>query len=127
MRTSPENKQPVAWLAAGALLLASALPVTATVAGSSDQWEYEATIYLWAAGIDATTPTGGDIDMSFSDILSDLDMTFMGTFGARARASGHCWLTPFTWICRRKTAAVKRYRFWAALLISPGPSKPISA
>jgi len=83
MRKSPENKQPVAWLAAGALLLASALPVTATAAGSSDQWEYEATIYLWAAGIDATTPTGGDIDMSFSDILSDLDMTFMGTFGAR--------------------------------------------
>ena len=40
-------------------------------------------IYLWGAAIDATTQTGGDIDLSFNDILDDLDMTFMGGFGAR--------------------------------------------
>jgi hypothetical protein len=83
MRTPEENGKTLAWLAAGALLLASSLPVTVPAAGNSDQWEYEAMIYLWAASIDATTPTGGDIDMSFHDILDDLDMTFMGTFGAR--------------------------------------------
>jgi len=77
-----KNRRPAAWLAAGALLLSSILPVTVTAAGSGDQWEYDATIYLWAAAIDATTPTGGDIDLSFHDILQDLDMTFMGSFGA---------------------------------------------
>jgi hypothetical protein len=85
MPVTPVNSKPVGWLAAGAMLLASsALPVTASAAsGSNDKWEYEAMIYLWGAGIDATTPTGGDIDMSFSDILDDLDMTFMGNIGAR--------------------------------------------
>ena len=83
MRRTPGNWRPVAWLAAGALLLATALSVTASAAGGSDQWEYEAMIYLWGAGMDATTQTGGDIDISFSDILDDLDLTFMGTFGAR--------------------------------------------
>lgn len=39
-------------------------------------------IYLWGATIDATTQTGGDIDISFNDIIDNLDMTFMGTFGA---------------------------------------------
>jgi len=78
-----KNRRPAAWLAAGALLLSSILPVTVTAAGSGDQWEYDATIYLWAAAIDATTPTGGDIDLSFHDILQDLDMTFMGMLGAR--------------------------------------------
>jgi hypothetical protein len=64
------------------LLLASALPATATAASGSDKWEYEAMIYLWGATIDATTQTGGDIDISFNDIIDNLDMTFMGTFGA---------------------------------------------
>ena len=82
MRKTAQNRKPGAWLAAGVMLLASALPVTASAASDSDRWEYDATIYLWGAGIDATTQTGGDIDMSFSDILKDLDMTFMGGFGA---------------------------------------------
>jgi hypothetical protein len=82
MHRTRENSKPATWLAAGALLLATVMPVTTAAAGS-DQWEYEATIYLWAAGIDATTETGGDIDISFNDILDDLDMTFMGGFGAR--------------------------------------------
>jgi hypothetical protein len=77
-----ENKKPVAWLAACTLLLATTMSVTAA-AGGPDQWEYEATIYLWAAGMDATTQTGGDIDISFNDILDDLDMAFMGSFGGR--------------------------------------------
>lgn len=82
MRKTTENSKSRTGLVAGAFMLATALPV-ATVAGSdSDQWTYDATIYLWGAGIKGTTPTGGDIDMSFSDILKDLDMTFMGGFGA---------------------------------------------
>ena len=83
MHRTAEISRPTAWLAAGTMLLSTALPVTASAASGSDQWEYDAMIYLWGAGIDATTQTGGDIDMSFSDILDDLDMTFMGGFGAR--------------------------------------------
>jgi len=83
MRRPGENRKPVAWLTAGALLLSSALPVTTATASGNDQWEYEAMIYLWGSAIDASTQNGGDIDMSFSDIVKDLDMAFMGTFGAR--------------------------------------------
>jgi hypothetical protein len=82
MHRTAEISRPAAWLAAGAMLLSTALPVTASAASGSDQWEYDATIYLWGSGIDASTQTGGDIDMSFSDIVKDLDMAFMGSFGA---------------------------------------------
>jgi hypothetical protein len=83
MSRSAEYSKLLAWLAAGALLSSTALPVAAAASSGSDQWEYEAMIYLWGSAIDATTQTGGDIDMSFSDIVKDLDMAFMGTFGAR--------------------------------------------
>jgi hypothetical protein len=65
------------------LLITTLTPVTVVTAGEGDQWEYDATIYLWGAGIDATTQTGGDIGISFSDILDDLDMGLMAGFGAR--------------------------------------------
>ena len=83
MSTLRVKRNPVAWLTACLMLLASMISATAAADVNSNQWEYDAMIYLWGAGIDATTQTGGDIDMSFSDILDDLDMTFMGGFGAR--------------------------------------------
>jgi hypothetical protein len=64
------------------LALATAIPGTVTAQGT-DEWEFDATLYLWAAGIDANTRTGGDIDISFDDILDDLDMAFMAAAGAR--------------------------------------------
>lgn len=82
MDRSKENKKTGAWLAAGALLLAIVMPIS-SVAGESEQWKYGAQVYLWAAGIDANTQTGGDVDISFSDILNDLDMSLMGTVDAR--------------------------------------------
>ncbi len=83
MPTLRVKRNPVACLAASLMLLASMISATAAADAGNDQWEYDASIYLWGAGIDATTQTGGDIDMSFSDILDDLNMTFMGGFGAR--------------------------------------------
>ena len=83
MPTPRVNRKPVAWLAASLMLLASMVSATAAADAGSDQWTYSADIYLWGTGIDATTQTGGDIDISFSDILDDLDMAFMGVFGAR--------------------------------------------
>lgn len=49
----------------------------------SNGWEYSAIINLWAAGIRGETADGADIDLSFSDIVDNLDFTFMGTFGAQ--------------------------------------------
>jgi hypothetical protein len=77
-----ESRKPFPWIAAGALLLTTARLVAAAE-GGADQWKYEATIYMWAAGMDANTETGGDIDISFNDILDDLDVAFMGSIGAR--------------------------------------------
>ena len=70
------------WLAAGTLLLAVTMPVAAADE-ASDQWKFDAMLYLWGAGIDADTQAGGEIDISFDDILNDLDMAFMGSVGAR--------------------------------------------
>lgn len=65
------------------MLPAAALPVSAATADDSDKWQFNADIYLWMAGMDVTTQGGGEIDLSFGDILEDLEMTFMGGFGAR--------------------------------------------
>lgn len=64
------------WLAA-ALLLASA------GTNAADGWEYSGTLYLWAAGINAKTAGGADIDVDFDTLLDNLDMAFMGAAEAR--------------------------------------------
>ena len=38
---------------------------------------------MWAASIGMTTASGSDVDIDFNDIIDNLDMTFMGVFGAR--------------------------------------------
>jgi len=48
-----------------------------------ESWKFGAGLYVWGAGIEGETANGAPIDMSFSDILDDLDMTFMGTFLAQ--------------------------------------------
>jgi hypothetical protein len=51
-----------------------------------DSWQYEFTPYLFAAGMDGTIGVRGveaDVDLSFSDILDNLDQGFMGFFAAR--------------------------------------------
>lgn len=50
---------------------------------ADDKWHFDATIYLWGAGINAQTSRGGTIDVPFSTILSDLEMTFMGILKAQ--------------------------------------------
>ena len=48
-----------------------------------DGWEYDAAVYLWGAGIGGETATGSGIDVGFDDLLDNLKMAFMGSFGAR--------------------------------------------
>jgi len=57
-----------------------------TGAAQDDQWQFEVTPYLLAAGLDGTIGVAGhkaDVDASFSDILDDLEGGFMGIFEAR--------------------------------------------
>ena len=49
----------------------------------SDQWEFDGAIYLWGASIGGKTGSGSDIDVAFDDLLSNLEMAFMGAVGAR--------------------------------------------
>jgi hypothetical protein len=47
----------------------------------SDDWEFSASVYMWAAGIDGETSTGDDFDVKFKDILDNLDFTLMADIG----------------------------------------------
>ncbi|MCU0855513.1 MAG: YfaZ family protein [Rhodobacteraceae bacterium] len=69
-------------LAVMACLAAAALPATA----EAQSWDYTGSLYLWMSGLDTSveTPLGTvETELSFSDILEDLDFAFFGTFGAR--------------------------------------------
>ena len=59
---------------------------TAAAAPGSD-WTFDFTLYLWGAGmsgkVEAGTLPAIDVDMSFSDILHNLDAGLMGAFEAR--------------------------------------------
>ena len=65
-------------------MISLALPLSQAAAESSDErWQYEAAVYLWGASLGGATATGDDFEMSFGDILDNLDMTFMGMLQAR--------------------------------------------
>jgi hypothetical protein len=72
----------VAILLAG---VASFTTATAATSGSTatDDWQYNASIYLWGAGIKGTTRSGAEVDASFDTLFRDLNMGFMGSFEAR--------------------------------------------
>lgn len=63
-------------------VLALALPVTA----QAQEWEHSVSIYGWFPALDSTISTAfGDLDMSVSakDLISNLDMAFMGAYEGR--------------------------------------------
>lgn len=55
-------------------------------AASAQDWKYKATLYAWVPGMTTTADTRFgpiEIGQSQSDVLSALDMAFMGTFAAQ--------------------------------------------
>jgi len=53
---------------------------------AAEHWEYEASPYLWTAGLDGTTRVGDlsvESDHSFSDLVDKLDYGVTGAFEAR--------------------------------------------
>ena len=65
------------------LLLALAVPAAAADSGSDDGWKFDVGIYAWTPSMEVKPDGGDSVKMSFSDILDNLDMTFMGVVGAR--------------------------------------------
>jgi len=60
-----------------------ALPVKAETFSSQEGWEFVGSAYLWAAGVEGTDAAGDELDVSFSDILEDLDGGLMGIIAAQ--------------------------------------------
>jgi len=58
-------------------------PVVPDVVEGEEQssWNYYASVYLFAAAMGGETAGGNDFDISFSDIIDNLDMTYMGNLG----------------------------------------------
>ncbi|MBG7600918.1 MAG: hypothetical protein IZT60_00020 [Gammaproteobacteria bacterium] len=66
-------------------LLSLMTPLTSNAADTynSDDWEYNASIYMWMPGMKGETNSGADFDIDFGTLLDNLKMTFMGAFEAR--------------------------------------------
>ena len=66
--------------------IAACVPLSVCLAApafADDTWEYTGFIYLWGAGIGGETVTGQDVDVSFNDVLDNLDFGLMGSLEAR--------------------------------------------
>jgi hypothetical protein len=50
---------------------------------SDSEWNYAIAMYLWAAQIEMTAPSGNSADFPFYKILDNLKMTFMGDIAAQ--------------------------------------------
>jgi hypothetical protein len=64
-------------------LLSVPLVAQAQQADSDDRWRFNLAIYLWGAGLDATTQRGNEFNVGFDSIVEDLNGAFMGSFEAR--------------------------------------------
>lgn len=68
-----------------ALVLLGCSANQAAFSAESDSWQFEATPFLFAAGLDGTVGVHGidsNVDASFSDITDNLNSGFMGLFTA---------------------------------------------
>jgi hypothetical protein len=54
-----------------------------SVIAQEDDWEFGLEVYLWGSSIGGKTGSGSDLEVDFGDLLDDLNMAFMGAFGAR--------------------------------------------
>ena len=50
---------------------------------AQDNWDFTGLIYLWGAGIGGESVTGQSVDVSFNDILENLEFGIMGSLEAR--------------------------------------------
>ena len=65
------------------VVLLHAPTLSAAESSPENSWEFAAEVYLWGASIGGDTATGSDLNISFGDLINNLEMAFMCTFGAR--------------------------------------------
>jgi hypothetical protein len=82
MSQSHQKKHLLSLLGASVLVM-SPVQATADAPAAGDDWQYAASLYMYAPGIKGSTAAGSDIDVRFDTLLDNLNMTFMGAFEAR--------------------------------------------
>lgn len=65
-----------------ALALVFSAPLFAAESSSADKWKFDASLYGWGASMGGQTATGTNVDVDFNDLLNNLELAFMGAFGA---------------------------------------------
>jgi len=67
------------------LIFGAAMPGSAAAeeTAKKDGWQFEANVYLWGASVHEKSANGQDADISFSDLVKNLKLGFMGGVGAR--------------------------------------------
>lgn len=65
------------------LMLTTSYTAMAGEIENQEKWQFQGDLYLWGAGIKSDLSNGAEIDFSFSDIMDNLDLAFMGSIGAR--------------------------------------------
>ncbi len=82
MQPDPPTSRLARSLLAAALLTTSSSSALAADAKGPDDWHFDALLYGWAAGIGADLQRSGAAWIGFARLVDDLDMAFMGAFGA---------------------------------------------
>lgn len=62
--------------------LAVLLSASPALAQETPHWDYRAFVYLWAPALGGTTITGQEVDLSFSDVVENLEFGLMGALEA---------------------------------------------
>lgn len=57
-------------------------PTSAVLAEEPHPWNYRAFLYLWGPALGGTTSTGQDVELSFSDVVENLEFGLMGALEA---------------------------------------------
>jgi hypothetical protein len=72
-----------AFLLYSAVLLLFAPPAAAANSSAADEWEFDGNLYVWMPQLDIVLQNGGEIDISFNEIIKNLEGLLMGGLGAK--------------------------------------------
>ena len=65
-----------------AIFSVPALTIAAETESAADSWQFVGELYMWAPAINGEDVAGDDFEITFNDILDNLDLTFMGKLAA---------------------------------------------